>query len=131
MREYDIHSMGAQALDELSAVFAALDPDIPEKLCSEILAADRIACYGVGREGLMVRALCMRLMHLGFNAHMVGDMTTPPIGQGDLLIVSAGPGYLSTVMALVNAAQDAGARILCVTAQPGGEVPNAIPKLIG
>ena len=50
-------------------------------------------------------------------------MTTPPVGTGDLLIVSAGPGYFSTVMALVGVARDAGARTMVVTAQPGGKVP--------
>jgi 6-phospho-3-hexuloisomerase len=130
MREYNVRWMSTQALDELRAVFSALDPDIPEKLCGEILAADRIVCYGVGREGLMVRALCMRLMHLGFDAHMVGDVTTPSIGRGGLLITSAGPGYFSTVMALVDVAQSAGARTLCVTAQPGGEASEAADVIV-
>ena len=30
----------------------------------------------------MMKALCMRLMHLGLDAHMVGDMTTPPVARG-------------------------------------------------
>ncbi|MFN8450573.1 MAG: hypothetical protein U0521_18795 [Anaerolineae bacterium] len=41
---------------------------------------------------MMIKALAMRLMHLGFDTHVVGDVTTPPLGAGDLLIVSAGPG---------------------------------------
>ena len=76
-----------------------------ERMCDEILAARRIACFGVGREGLMMRALCMRLMHLGFDAHVVGDMTTPPIGPGDLLMISAGPGAFSTALALLGVAR--------------------------
>ena len=32
-----------------------------------------------------MKALCMRLMHLGLDAHIVGDMTTPPVAEGDLL----------------------------------------------
>jgi 6-phospho-3-hexuloisomerase len=120
----------AGALDEIRGVLeddAAAEVD---KLCDELLSARRIACYGVGREGLMMRALCMRLMHLGRDAHMVGDMTTPPLGQGDLLAVSAGPGSFSTVKALLAVAHSAGARVVAVTAQPSGEVPSAADTVI-
>jgi 6-phospho-3-hexuloisomerase len=114
----DIQTMAHQALNEIERVFSNLVSDTGDRLCHEILKARRIACYGVGREGLMMKALCMRLMHLGLEAHVVGDMTTPPIGPGDLLLVSAGPGEFSTVLALMSVARNAGARSLVVTAQP-------------
>ena len=120
MSQPDINAMATQALQEVGAVFAAPLSDAAEQMCKEILNARRIACYGVGREGLMMKALCMRLMHLGLDAHVVGDMTTPPIGPGDLLLVSAGPGAFSTVLALMGVAKAAGARTMVVTAQPGG-----------
>lgn len=116
----DVVGMARQALDEVGAVFTALAPDSVDRLCDELLRARRIACYGVGREGLMMRALCMRLMHLGLDAHVVGDMTTPPIGPGDLLFVSAGPGAFATVLALLGVAREAGARTMVITAQPDG-----------
>ncbi len=112
------HEMAQTAIAEIAAVLARTGSDEAERMCAEILRARRIACYGVGREGLMMRALCMRLMHLGLDAHFVGDMTTPAIGAGDLLIASAGPGAFSTVMALQGVAQRAGARVMIVTAQP-------------
>ncbi len=119
----DIRSIGGQALVEIGAVFERLAPDASEPLLEAILNARRIATYGVGREGLMMRALCMRLFHLGLDAHVVGDMTTPPLEAGDLLLVSAGPGQFSTVAALVSVARAAGARTACITAQQGGAVP--------
>ena len=84
--------MAQQALVEIRSVFGRVAPGTADSMCGEILNARRIACYGVGREGLMMKALSMRLMHLGLDAHVAGDMTTPPVGQGDLLIASAGPG---------------------------------------
>src|SRR6185436_7209796 len=112
--------MVQQALSEIGAVFSAVSVDAADRMCGEILKARRIACYGVGREGLMMKALCMRLMHLGLDAHVVGDMTTPPVGPGDLLLVSAGPGEFSTVLALMGVARHAGARSAVITAQPDG-----------
>ena len=112
---YALQNMARRALSEIGAVFSQVTDEVSETMCAEILKSRRIACYGVGREGLMVKALCMRLMHLGLDAQMVGDMTTKSIGNGDLLIVSAGPGSFSTVLALLGVARQAGARTLVVT----------------
>ncbi len=117
----DIPALARRACDEVGAVFTPDTSDAASRLCDEILQARRIACFGVGREGLMMRALCMRLMHLGLDAHVVGDMTTPPVGPGDLLMISAGPGSFSTALALLGVAREAGARTLVITAQPAGE----------
>lgn len=116
--------LAARAADEMKEAAAGVDPADLAVLIDEIAAARRIALYGVGREGLMMKALGMRLHHLGLDAHIVGDMTAPPVGAGDLLIVSAGPGDFSTVRALVGVALAAGARVACVTAQPEGPVPG-------
>lgn len=115
----------AQAMAEVGSVLDAALPDQIEAMAGPIRAARRIALHGVGREGLMMRALAMRLFHMGYDAHVVGDMTTPPLGDGDLLIVSAGPGHFATVAALVEVAQAAGAACLCITAEPDGIVPRA------
>jgi 6-phospho-3-hexuloisomerase len=122
MKPADLQMKGREALGEIGAVLDRVDTGDIERLCSEIRSARRIACYGVGREGLMIKALCMRLVHLGLDAHVVGDMTTPALGGGDLLLVSAGPGWFSTVDALVAVAGEAGARTVVFTAQPEGRV---------
>jgi len=113
------------ALDELVAVFARLDERPVEAAVEALATARRIALYGVGREGLQIKGLAMRLHHLGLDAHVVGDMTAPPLGAGDLLVVSAGPGHFSTVAALMGVARRDGARTLVVTAQPAGACPAA------
>ena len=120
----------ARALAEVGDVLQAAVPDQVEGMAAPIRAARRIALYGVGREGLMMKSLTMRLFHLGLDAHVVGDMTTPPLGQGDLLIVSAGPGHFSTVSALVGVAREAGAATMCVTAEPTGSVPALVDHVI-
>ena len=118
------------AMADIGRAVAATDPVAVQDLVEEIALADQIALYGVGREGLMMKGLAMRLYHLGINAHVVGDMSTPPLGQGDLLIVSAGPGDFSTVAGLVGMAKAAGARTACVTAVPEGAVPRACDSVL-
>ncbi|HET9597068.1 MAG TPA: SIS domain-containing protein [Anaeromyxobacteraceae bacterium] len=113
------------ALDDLAAVFARLDDGPVQRAVEALAAARRIALYGVGREGLQIKGLAMRLFHLGLQASVVGGMSTPPLGAGDLLVASAGPGHFSTVEALMGVARAAGARTLVVTAQPGGACARA------
>ena len=68
------------------------------------------------------RGFAMRLFHLGRSVSVVGDMTTPALGKGDLFLVVCGPGEISTAVALVGVARAAGADVLVVTAQPEGRV---------
>lgn len=121
----DYTSLVTSAAFELQAAAARVNAADVTKLVTIIAKARCIALYGVGREGLMMRALAMRLYHLGLDAHMVGDMSCPPLGPGDLLIVSAGPGDFSTVAGLVGVAHGAGASTACITAQPNAPLPSA------
>ena len=113
------------ALGDLGRVFDRIDQSSVERAVVEIAAARTIALYGVGREGLQIKGLAMRLFHLGLKVAMVGDMTAPHLGPGGLLIVSAGPGTFSTVEALMSVATKDGARTLLVTAQPDGACAKA------
>ena len=115
----------AQAASELAKGAAGTDPAALAALVAELASARRVVTYGCGREGLMLRALTMRLYHLGLDIHVVGDMSCPPLGPADLLLVSSGPGRLSTVAALIGQAKAAGARTACITAQPSGPDPAA------
>ena len=119
-----------RALAEVKQVIDAAVPEQIDAMKAPIRRAKRIAVYGVGREGLMMKALGMRLFHLGLDAHVVGDMTTPPLSKGDLLIVSAGPGHFSTVLGLMGVAHDAGAETMCITAEPNGAAPRRADHVI-
>jgi 6-phospho-3-hexuloisomerase len=86
--------------------------------------------FGCGREGLMMRALAMRLHHLGLEVCMQGDMTAFPLGLGDLFMCAAGPGVLPTASALCRVAHAAGARVLVVTAEPEGTTSALADQLL-
>jgi 6-phospho-3-hexuloisomerase len=116
----NLGGLAARALSDLAKTFERLAPGAEEKLLDAIVGAKRIAIYGAGREGLQMDGFAMRLFHLGRDVHLVGDMTTPPIGPGDLLIVSSGPGASNVGDALIGVARNAGARVAVVTAQPAG-----------
>ena len=116
----EFHSAARQALAELERALERLSPDAAMTLADAVLRARRIVVFGLGREGLVVRAFCMRLMHLGLDAHVAGDVTTPPIGPGDALVISTGPGDLRLARAMLLLARDAGAGTIAITAQTSG-----------
>ncbi|KAF2320341.1 hypothetical protein GH714_027204 [Hevea brasiliensis] len=118
-------SLASQICNHIASIFSKpTDPHPPplELMVTNLSATaarnGRVFLYGVGREGLMLKALCMRLAHLGLSTHFVFDMTTPPIASNDLFIASAGPGGFSTVDALCSLARSNGAKVLLLTAQP-------------
>ena len=110
--------LSRQALQDINIVLSQIDDIQFEKFAKAISEARRIALHGLGREGLQMKGLAMRLYHMGLDSHVVGEMTTPPVGVGDLLLVSAGPGDFASITALLEIARKAGAKTAVVTAQP-------------
>ncbi len=126
----DLSALAQKATQEVAAVLAEALPNAAQTMAPPILNAQRIALYGVGREGLMIKALAMRLFHMGLDVHVVGDMTTPHIGTGDLLIASAGPGHFATVEGLMRRAREAGAQSLLLTAVPDRKLSNIADHIV-
>ena len=81
--------------------------------------APRIFVLGAGRSGLSMRALALRLIHLGKSAFVVGETTTPSIRAGDLLIVGSGSGLTASLLTVAGQARQQGVVILLLTADSG------------
>ena len=103
-------------LAEVTAILAAIPDASADVLVAALLTAPRIYVVGLGRSGLIGRMFAMRLMQMGRETHVVGDVTTPAIAQGDLLIALSGSGRTETVLHLARKAQRYGARVLAITA---------------
>ena len=112
------------ALNELGSVFEKLDDNSVDEAIEMIVSANKIVVFGGGRERLQIMGFAMRLFHMGLNISVEGDMTTPAIRNGDLFIVTVGPGEISTACALIDVAKAAKAKILVLTAQPEGQAPK-------
>jgi 6-phospho-3-hexuloisomerase len=77
--------------------------------------ASSIFVAGAGRSGLCMRALGMRLMHLGKTVFVVGETTTPSIATGNLLILGSGSGRTASLLTMADQARRKGAEILLFT----------------
>ena len=128
-------------LDELTDLLREIDPLEAETLGRLVLEAKRIYVAGQGRSGLVMRMFAMRLMQLDLTAFVVGDVTTPAIGAGDLLVVGSGSGETGGAVLAARRAGEVGARVAALTARPDSTlgrlafhvvtIPGSGPKLEG
>ncbi len=118
------------ALAEIGAVMDRVDDKDLERLCRAIADAQKIVVYGCGREALQIKGFAMRLYHLGLNVAVVGDMTAPPVGAGDLFLATSGPGETSTVLALLGEAKRGGARTFVLTAEAKGSAARQADEVL-
>ena len=91
-----------------------------EKMVDVLLRGGKrkILIIGTGRSGLVGRSFAMRLMHLGYDVHVLGETITPAIGKNDIVIAISGSG--ATVLPVTSAriAKKVGALIIAVTSKP-------------
>lgn len=83
-----------------------------------IIAAKRIFVAGAGRSGFCARGFSNRLLHLGFDVSFVGEPTTPPIKEGDLLVIGSGSGTTAGLVTMAQKAKNQGADIATITISP-------------
>jgi 6-phospho-3-hexuloisomerase len=105
-------------LKEIQGVLDRIHEEEVVEFVEAICKATKIVCVGAGRVGNVVWGFSMRLGHLGFVAHTVGDSTTPSIRKGDLLIAASGSGETETIFHYVNVAKKNGARVALITSNP-------------
>jgi 6-phospho-3-hexuloisomerase len=104
-----------QVLAEVTACTRQVSAESLIQAAALMASSSRIFVAGAGRSGLCMRALGMRLMHLGKNVYVVGETTTPSIVAENLLILGSGSGKTSSLLAMAGQAQRQGAKILLFT----------------
>jgi len=107
----------SDALEPLVRVLAHVKRPEVEAFEKVLLGARRVFVTGLGRTGLMARGFAMRLMHLGRRVYHVGDVITPAIRRGDLLVICSRTGRSPVLLYYVKIAQRVGARVAIVTAE--------------
>jgi 6-phospho-3-hexuloisomerase len=114
-----------QALVPVSRVLARVRPSDVEEFEKTILGSRRVFLTGLGRTGLIARGFAMRLMHLGRRVYHVGDVITPAIRRGDLLVVCSCTGRSPILRHYMRIARRAGARVALVTADRKSPIADA------
>lgn len=78
-------------------------------------AGKNIFIAASGRSLLVMKSFAMRLMQLDFNVYVVGEVVTPAIEAGDLLIVGSGSGNTKSLVVFAEEAKEKKADIILIT----------------
>ena len=94
----------------------------------------KILVMGAGRSGLVGRAFAMRLLHLGYNAYVLGDTIVPAIGEKDIAIAISGSGRTKLILTAAEAAKEAKATLIAITSyadSPIAKISDIVVEIPG
>jgi 6-phospho-3-hexuloisomerase len=124
------HDITGIIIREIGETLDKVPLDAVEALSTRILQHPRIFVAGAGRSSLMVKAFCMRLMHLGLITYMVGETVTPSIDAGDLLLIGSGSGETASLVSIANKACQMGASVALITIYPDSAIGRIADQIV-
>jgi 6-phospho-3-hexuloisomerase/3-hexulose-6-phosphate synthase/6-phospho-3-hexuloisomerase len=116
-------------VDKISGILGATDDSYDQKLVQMLDKAKRIFVSGAGRSKLVGNFFAMRLVHSGYDVSVVGEIVTPSIKTGDLLIIISGSGETEQLIAFTKSAKKVGADIVLISAKSSstiGDMADAV-----
>lgn len=120
----------AKIVKEIDECMGKVDQESIDEALRQIIGARRIFLTGRGRSSLGIQGFAMRLMHLGIEAHLLGETTTPPIGTGDCLIIGSGSGATASLVANAAKAHEIGAKIVLFTIDPHSPIAQLADSVV-
>jgi len=90
----------------------------------------KILIIGTGRSGLVGRSFAMRLMHLGYDVHVLGETITPAIGKKDIVVAISGSGATMLPVTSARIAKKVGAFIVAVTSKPNSPLGKIADQIV-
>ncbi len=112
-------------LDRLTTILSETDNSKTAKLLKLVDEAGRIFIGGAGRSLLVSRFFAMRLVHAGYNVNMIGEIVTPAIKAGDLLILVSGSGGTETLLPFVKKTKAVGAKLAVISMKKSSPMADA------
>lgn len=118
------------AAEEIKQQLQSVDPLQMGAFEDELMEAKRIFVAAAGRSLLAMKFFAMRLMQYEFTTFLVGEVCTPSIGNGDLLVIGSGSGSTPSMYAIAQKAKNAGARVVLVTLNPFGKICELADRVV-
>ena len=122
MENHRVQEMMRLMASKIRTIANSISDDDVGKFIEELLKAKRIYVMGAGRSGLVAKAFAMRLMHLGFQAFVVGETITPALNNGDVMVIFSGSGRTKTVADIAETGKEIGAHICLITANADSRI---------
>lgn len=117
-------------IEELKRTLSAISEAQIQAAVQNLLSARRLFFVGAGRSRLALEMAAMRMMHLGLTVYVAGEVVTPAIDRGDLLIVASGSGTTAGPVRAAQVAKGVGAEVLALTTAPGSELGTLASSIL-
>lgn len=117
-------------LDKLTSILSETDNSKAAELLKLVEGAGRTFIGGAGRSLLVSRFFAMRLVHAGYNVSMIGEVVTPAIKSGDLLLLVSGSGGTETLLPFVKKAKSVGAKLVVVSMKKSSAMADVADLVI-
>lgn len=125
-------------MEELSKFVDGLPGEIDEEQVDKFIGmlmetwswGKVVLVVGAGRSGFVVRAFAMRLMHLGFRTHVLGETITPAVGTNDLILAVSGSGTTGIVVDAAKAGKKVGAKVVALTSFPESPLAKSADHVV-
>lgn len=102
----------------IGAALDSVSSEVIDEVVKAVQNADKVFFTGAGRSFLMTKGIAMAFMQIGIHSYVTGDVTTPAIEKGDLLIAASCSGETKSVALFMEQAKEIGAKIVLITACP-------------
>jgi 6-phospho-3-hexuloisomerase len=96
----------------------------------DIIKADKVFIYGVGRSGVMAKAFAIRLVQLGQKVFFIGETITPIVEPNDLVIIVSNTGETMSAIQTANIVRRVGAKVTAITSRPHSKLAHAASMII-
>lgn len=107
---------------KIHAILKQVSVEDIEQVKELFFKSNHIFVYGAGRSGLVAKAFAIRLIHLGFQAFVIGETITVPVQKGDLVIIVSGSGETIPAVMTAEIADDLGANVVSITGKKDSDI---------
>ncbi|MCL1994577.1 MAG: 6-phospho-3-hexuloisomerase [Defluviitaleaceae bacterium] len=115
---------------EISAASEQISQKDADLVLSQIQKAKKVFLYGAGRTGFMSKSFCMRLMHMGVDAYVLGETVVSNFEPQDLIILASGSGETQSLISYATKAKKIGGTIVVATINPGSSLAKLADHVI-
>lgn len=105
-------------IEDCSKIMPGLDDEAMVRIADKIANANNVFVVALGRSRLNLMNFAERLRELKIRAFVVGDISTPSIHKGDLLLITSSSGETTSLVTFANKAVSYGVEYVLFTMSP-------------
>jgi len=125
MKEDEMKNGLSYIVNQVQKVLERVNAEVIEEIVSSIISANGIYIYGVGRSGIVGKSFAVRMVQMGLKVHFVGEITTPIVGEGDLVIIVSNTGETMSAVQTANIVRRVGAKVVAITSNMHSKLAHA------